>query len=253
MVSEDKTAYSVPSARHAGRIILHLSQHPNGQRLVDVARELGINVSTCHNILRTLCDLGVLARDEQGKAFRIGLNLIDAISDVIARGDPLALMKPLLQSLGERTRMTAILGEVSSPTTIRILTSVVPQGSIALQVSGGEVPILSGAMGQVVAAWGGLNLEELRARFDEAPRQREQRFADFLVRVADVPAIGWAVDEGVYHRGIWGIAAPVPTNRALVDKILCLATAADTLPRQRVREVGEMLVRAARQMASGAQ
>jgi DNA-binding IclR family transcriptional regulator len=249
MPAEPSPAYSVPSARNAARIILLLSRRDGGMRMSEVARELGLNVSTCHNILRSLCDEGVLALDPASKSYRIGLGLISAVGGVIARGDPIGLIRPILQALGDRHRMTAIFSEVVGRSSLRMLASAVPPGSITLHAQVGmSAPLLAGAMGRVVAALGGLGPETLKARFDETPREREVAYQDFLADIARVRAQGWAVDEGTYQRGIWGIATAVPAPGGRVDQLICLASAAETIPEDRVRTIAEDLMATARRI-----
>jgi DNA-binding IclR family transcriptional regulator len=236
-------SYRVPAAVNVARIILLLSKHGDGMRMVAIAQALGMNVSTCHNVLRTLRDEGLLAFDDSRKTYRVGLALLAAVNNVIARGDKVSLVRPILQRLSEQLRMTAILGEPLERKAIRLLMSTAPASGLSVHPPGMEaVPILSGSMGRVAAAWMAMDDSEMRVLFDEAPHEPELTFEDFAAQVRAVRSRGWATDEGTWQKGIWGISAPVFSPSGALDQILCLACAVDRLEPERVEEVAAALL-----------
>lgn len=244
--------YTVASARNAARILLSVSEKPEGMRMVDVAKALKMNVSTCHNILRTLKDVGFVWYDERLKTYKVGLGLINTISTVIGRGDQLSLIRPMLQSLSEQLRMTAILGELVDRREIRLLMSTAPAAGLSLHPPGMEViPILSGSMGRVAAAFTRMEDSEMRERFQEASHEPGLSFDIFLDEVRQTAERGWAVDDGTWQQGIWGIAAPILSETGKPDKIVCLATTVDRMAPDRVEAVAAELLLTAQAISHG--
>lgn len=244
--------YTVASARNAARVIFAISEKEEGKRMVDVAKELRMNVSTCHNILRTLRDVGFVWYDERLKTYKVGLGLINTVATVIGRGDQLSLIRPMLQDLSERLRMTAILGELVDRREIRLLLSTAPAAGLSLHPPGMEViPILSGSMGRVAAAYAGLGEAEMRNRFDEAVHEPGLTIDGFLAEVRQTAERGWAIDDGTWQQGIWGISAPLLSSTGKLDKIICLATAVDRIAADRIEAVAGELQLTAQAISQG--
>jgi DNA-binding IclR family transcriptional regulator len=241
--------YVVPSARNAARIVRRLAQAPDGLRLVEIARELGINTSTCLNILRTLVDEGFVDLASSGRSYRLGLGLLGLMSEVLERGDAQRLVRPLLERLAARYGMTAILWRRDADG-LEVLLSASPPGVIGLSApEGARTPLLAGSVGRVIAAFGGLPVDELRRRFAEVDWQAPLSFEDYMAQVDETQEQGWAVDRGELQRNIVGLAAPVLTA-APVQRVLCLAAAASELPKG--DEIGEVLARVGRALGRGA-
>ena len=109
--------------------------------------------------------------------------------------------------------MTIISVDVSGLKSNQLLSRTYPTNSLGLNVSDLEnVPLLSGSMGRVVAAWG-VPEDVLKARFQESGHQTFLSCKDFMEDVAKARPFGWAVDNGTWQRGIWGMSAPVPILR----------------------------------------
>ena len=248
-----KNSYSVPAAARVARIIKLLSHEPMAHRMVDIARMLEMNVSTCHNILRTLRDEGLVSYDSTRKVYGIGLPVIVSFRKLIDAGFGIYPIVPVMQDVSERLSMTAILGESTNGRDIRILTSTYPSSLMSLSMSEFDtVPILSGSMGLVVAAWGGLSDDVLRDLFQKSSHESFFSFEDFLHAANATRLRGWAVDDGTWQRGIWGISAPVPNAANKVEQILCLTCAAGAVTPEKEAEIARTLLETARRIAQGA-
>lgn len=252
-MAEKSDGYQVPAAIRVARIIKLLARETRGHRMVEIARKLDMNRSTCHNTLRTLRDEGVVHYDKQLKLYGIGLPLITSLDRLSQVDWGLYPVLSKLQELSNRLSMTIILGDASGLKSIRLLSRTYPKNSMALNVSDFEsVPLLSGSMGRVVAAWGGLPEHVLKAAFEESGHESFLSFADFMEDTARAKACGWAIDDGTWQRGIWGMAAPIPDAGGKVEHILCLTCASGAVPPDRLAEIGRALIQTANHIADRA-
>lgn len=248
----ERASYSVPAAARAAKIVKLLSKEPLGLRMVDVARIIEINISTCHNILRTLCDEGILYYDNRRKNYLIGYSMIYSIGRMFNEGLGVAPVMKIMQDLSDRTSMTAVLADAINLKRIRMLSSTHPTGMMSLMMTEFEtVPILSGSMGRVVAAWEDIPRETLHELFVQSAHEGDFSFDEFMQDVDAAKTHGWAIDNGTWQRGIWGIAAPVPNPANQVEQILCLICAAGAIAPDKVPEIGQALVQTAHQIGAG--
>jgi DNA-binding IclR family transcriptional regulator len=183
-----------------------------------------------------------------GRSYRLGLGLLGLMSEVLERGDAQRLVRPLLERLAARYGMTAILWRRDAEG-LEVLLSASPPGVIGLSVpEGARMPLLAGSMGRVIAAFGGLSVDELRRRFAEVAWQMPPSFEAYMAQVDETQEQGWAVDRAELHRNIVALAAPVLTA-APVQRVLCLVAAASDLSNG--DEIGEVLARAGRALGKG--
>lgn len=248
----EKRSYSVPAAAKTARIVQLLANEPAGQRMTDIAAILSLNISTCHNILRTLRDEGLLYYNMHSKLYCLSFSILMALGRNLRQG---AAMYPLIRianDLSNAAKMTLIVGDASDQRGIKIVYGSEPDGILSIgSTSFDRVPLLAGSLGRVVAAWGGLPEETLRHSFALSQHENCRDFESFMADVEAARATGVAIDNGTWQRGIWGIAAPIPTRIGKVEHILCLSCAVSSLRHEQIPELSRMLLRAARQIADG--
>lgn len=71
------TGASSPAVFTAFRLLDLLIQRPGGARLSDLARDLGLPKSSALRILATMCQIGVVRRDESTGSYQTGIRLLD--------------------------------------------------------------------------------------------------------------------------------------------------------------------------------
>lgn len=174
------------------------------------ARDLALNPSTCYNLLRTLVHEGLVEFDEAAKTYTIGLGAAELARGALERSSIVRLMQPQLQRLAARHSVTVvawqrIAGErlvlvhvAESPATVRIQMSV-----------GARLPMLAGASGRCVAAFGGMTREQVRRRFGALRWDRAPSFARYWASVLEARERGHAIDDGHFARGVTVFAVPV--------------------------------------------
>ena len=103
----DSERYVIPNLRNACRILKLLGRQPDGLKAAELARALGIPVTTTLRIMATL-HLEGLARKSDGR-FGLGPVLIQLGTAALDGVELRTLAQPLLQKLSAATDETALL------------------------------------------------------------------------------------------------------------------------------------------------
>jgi DNA-binding IclR family transcriptional regulator len=210
------TKGEVPSVAAAIRILRHLAQAGTPVGVTPLARTLGLNTSTCFNILRTLAGGELVRFDAEAKTYALDYGVVDLARAAFAQGAELGHILPMMRQLALRHGVTVTLWRPAGPD--RMVLTQVAESDQVMRIRmgvGQRLPLLIGAMGRVAGAFGGMDEGELRRRFEALRWQRPLPFAEFMGQVAETRARGWALDEGQYVLGVTTLSAPVAAPGAL--------------------------------------
>lgn len=202
----------VGSVVSALAILRHLaSSEPLGVNAL--ARALGLNPSSCFNILKTLVDEGFVDFDLDTKTYRLGAAPGRLFGAQSATASWMRWMRDALGQLAQDFSITCGLWEVRGD---RLVLVEIAESSGATRIHmtlGQRLPRHIGAMGRCLAARDGLTLEAVseiipRLRWQSQPAP-ERFFEDMRLAARR----GWSVDEGNYFRGVTTVAAPLGVGR----------------------------------------
>jgi DNA-binding IclR family transcriptional regulator len=187
-----------------------------------IARHLGINGSTCFNIMRTLAYEGMIEFDAQSKAYRIGLELGKLASNAIQQGERLTAARPHLHAFAEKFSVTLALWRRTGED--RMVLAIAEHSSTALSIAmreGRRLPVLLGATGRVVATRLGLTKAEVHNQFKTLRWARPLSFETFWSEAKHAAEVGWGTDRGNFAAGIQTVAAPVydPSGRVALSLV----------------------------------
>jgi DNA-binding IclR family transcriptional regulator len=237
------TAVIVKPVSNAIRILRHLSQAGTSERSVDIARQLGINPSTCFNILRTLLQEDVVDFNPMSKRYSAGLGLARLVEQLVTQGQRVQLAKPLLQNLAARQRVTITLWRRIGPDRIVIVSSAASPADVRIDMAEGQrLPMLMGASGRLFATQVDLNDADVRAGFDNIRWSRPLAFEDYLEEVRLATERGWATDDGHFSVGIMAIAAPVYSPSGSIEFTVSAVMFRGQRDDAGIAELGEALV-----------
>lgn len=203
----------------AGIVIEHLCQTLRRERMTSIARTLDLPPSSCFNILKTLVHEGILDFDARSKTYGISYGLVAMAKAYMSPGGSLRVIEPLLGDLARRWRVTLVIWRRSGKN--MVVVSYFDHGS-AVRVHiepGSRFPLLGGAMGRVIAAYGGLTPRELLQHFSRVKWEKSMDFDQFVSDIEDTREKGWALDDGLFSSGISTISVPIG-NDAPVDAVL---------------------------------
>ncbi|MDQ7028258.1 MAG: IclR family transcriptional regulator [Ardenticatenia bacterium] len=215
----------VPAVERAARILLAFESGDVEYGVTELSRLLQINKSTAYAILNTLVHFGFLERNEVTKKYRLGPALLQLGHLVQSRTDLREVARPLLRTLAEEFRQTAILGQFTVEHDILTVDAVVPEGTLSISTSvGRRLPHSAGAFGKVFHA--ALPLKELDALL---AHQGLRRFTNHTIvdvaaykrELVKVRTLGYALDQEEYLEGVCAVAAPIVDRDGHVIASLC--------------------------------
>jgi DNA-binding IclR family transcriptional regulator len=205
-----------PAVVRALGILKTLGEAKEPQGVSALSRALGIGKSSVHAIARALLVSGAI-EDAGGRKYRLG-PLVEELARRKRDGRSLAEMcQPCLAELAGQVGQTCIFGTVEKER-FRIVCAVEGWGAFQVKaVAGGSIPLLAGASGKVVLAWGGVPIPETLPRFTEDSAVDVTALGEELKRVRREAL---ALDRGEYLQGVYAAAAPVLDRDRLLGVIL---------------------------------
>lgn len=195
---------------NAVRILRYLSQTGAPETVTNTANALGINTSTCFNIMRTLAAEGVVSFNERSKSYSIGLGIVQLAQSALTEGGKIEIVRPLLLRIAEDHSVTMTLWRISGSDRNVLISGAQNTSTFQVQMQVGQrVPMYIGAFGRVLAYHHKLGQRELMAHFSALRWGNPPSFAEYWADVEKVATRGWAVDDGNFARGVTSVAVPV--------------------------------------------
>ena len=243
-MSPPDPAGRLSSVRNAARVLKAYSRADRELGVSQLARRLGLGVSTVHRLLVTLTDEGLLERGERG-TYRLGLQMYELGVTVFPNRDLHEAALPVLASLREATGESVQMGVLDQLDVVYVERLEGPRTVRIFHRAGHRLPAHTTSTGKVLLAH--LPAEILQARLVDWQPARltphtitDQRvLLDQLGRVAER---GWAQNVEESALGAVSVGAPVRDDTGAVIAAISVvgptAGARHTLPRHRAAVIG---------------
>jgi len=203
-----------PAISRAAAVLRLLGKSEGPLGLNPIARELGINPSTCLYILRALVAEELVGFDPETKRYSLEAGVLTLARQWLRRDRFADLAQPVLDRLAQGFGATMLGVQIIGLEHI-VTVAAAQAGAFQLSVQvGSRYPALLSATGRCIAAFGKYDEADLRARFDKLRWEEPPTFEDWLEQVARTREQGFGVDEGNYISGVTVLAAPVWKNRS---------------------------------------
>ncbi|TDV72829.1 IclR family transcriptional regulator [Pseudomonas sp. LP_7_YM] len=219
-----------------------------GERVTQLARQIGLSQPTTHRLLRSLMDEGMVEQDVRSKRYRLSLEFFALAAKAGQTGNLRDVVRPSLlrlsASLGDslfllaRSGFDAVcLDRSEGPYPIRTFTGDIG-GRVALGVGQGSLAILAFLPEEERDTVIRYNLPRLRDfhLYDEVMLRSE---------VDNVRRLGYASRNTGVLEGMAGLAVPILDREGRAVAALSVATISDRLNAERMPTVVEMLKREA--------
>lgn len=207
--SSEKMVIVKPAA-NAIRILKFLVEAGGPTRSVTISRSLGLNASTCFNILRTLVLEDVVEFDPVVKTYSVGVGLTTLVGNLLTEGQRVAAATPQMRDIAVRYNVTVTLWKRLGPDKIVLVKSVPSPANVRIEMAEGQrLPVLMAATGRVMAPHLGWSRKELKAAFKALRWQTPLTFEEYWEQVEFADKQGWASDYGFFTKGVQTLAAPV--------------------------------------------
>lgn len=196
---------------NAIKILRYLSVIRAPSTVTLIARELKINPSTCFNILRTLVWNGVIDFDPNTKSYKTGLGAIDLANRALLNSaDGAEQKQALLEKIAETYGVTAMVWRRIGEDRMMLVSIADSNAAVRIHLRQGQrFPLLIGASGRVMAAFGGIEEAEIRRRFPGLKWNRPVTVEDYLKQIEKTRKTGWAIDDGNFVAGMVTVAVPI--------------------------------------------
>lgn len=254
MGGSDEGKGQVPAVDRTVRILTLLAgRRDGGLGVSDISRRLGLNKSTAHAILLTLCEHGLLERDPGTLRYRPGTGLHALAGSLRREPSITVLARPALDSLLDEFDETVFLAVLQDGHITLLDKAESPLEMSITSPLGHRLPRSAGALGKVFHAF--MTVEELRLLLRSKPLRRftggtiVNRKA-YLEELHRVRAAGIAYDDEEYMEGVRAAAVPVFDERGVVVAALCVVGPSARLGRDRLRSVGEQARELARSIST---
>lgn len=230
--------YVIPNLRNACRVLKLLRGHPGGLKASDLARMLGIPVTTTMRITATLQIEG-LVRKNDGR-FGLGPALIHLGNAALAGTDVRKVALPLLQKLTLETGETSHLAVPCNERSLVIAVQDSPHPLRAVSPAGFLTDLHSSSTGKIFLA------HVFRGQFpqfhaNEAPYRHTAhtltKRSDLEREIEAILKRGYSVDNEECHIGVRCVAAPIFSSDGHVVAALGITAAAVRLAEKRIPEV----------------
>lgn len=236
----------VGSVVQALSVMRYVAKEGKPLRITTIARVLGINPSTCFNILKTLVAEGFLERDEETKKYTLGAAPLDLARSVIEENGAFPFLRPDMQKIADAFSVTTTLWRMTrSERWVLIgLTESLALARIHMTI-GQRLPLYGGAMGRCLAARSPLLQTELISRFRGVRWHQPPSVEEFLDQVKAAHANGWALDENQFNQFFSSIAAPIIDESDRIRYCVTQTMFAGQHTPVEIRELGEATLRLA--------
>lgn len=201
----------VGAVGNAVSILRSLAQASEPSGVAAIARDAGVSVSSCFNILRTLASERLVVFDAETKAYRIGLGMLEFSVPLLGvrQAD---LIRPELERLAGECNCLICLWQLTEKDRIVLVDRVSTARTVRVDMSyGSRLPAFVGAVGRCYAAHKNLRRAELAKRFAKLQWQDPPSFDDYAADVEQAQRNGFAFDFGRLFIGL-EIAASLVTD-----------------------------------------
>lgn len=243
---------SVSSIVQAISILRHLGNEGRAQGVTAIAKALGISPSSCFNILRTLVAEGMLEFHPADKSYAIGIGVVELAHRALAQSKLFSFLRHKLELLADEFQMTVALRRVSPGERLIVIATAECNADTQIHIRiGHRVPLLAGAGGRCVAAFGSFSEEQIRERIERLRWHAAPSFRVYMQDVEQVRRDGWALDEGQFKAGVTTIAAPVFNENGNVSYCITGTMFAGQHSDTTLRHIGKAVRETATQVSRG--
>lgn len=175
----------------------------------EIAEKLNLSRSTTHHIVKTLCNEGVLMRDNSRK-YRLGWKLLDWNNNVMFQHDIYSKALPLVQGLTEQFRGTAHIGMYDKGDVVFVLRISSREADDVSTFLGDRRSAYSTSTGKVLLAFNRSYLQETISR--GLSRQGPNTIIEIneLKReLENVRKKGYSISNNENDTSTYAIAAPI--------------------------------------------
>ena len=243
-MTSKKPKYDVPSLKTGFQILEHLSYHPRGRVLTEIADALGCPVSSTYRIAMALEDMGLVERDPETKQIRITTKLLLIGQRALTETNLVEHALDIMRELRDRVVDTVLIG-VREGTEVIVLDQTMGIRMFCFSSKlGNRVGVHCSAPGKAILAF--LPEGEREAVIGDIAfvRYNERTLAtkdDLRRELAAIAETGYAFDNSEQFEGVYCIGAPVFDRSGYPVSSIWVTGLMMDLDRKRIPEIGALV------------
>ncbi len=207
-MAEKNTVYTVQTVDKALELLEAVAEAEHSVSLPSLAAKTGLSRNKAFRILATLCEKGLVERDVDTGAYRVGVNSVPLAQKLLQSSSIVALAHPVLEELARR-HDEAVYMTVIKDDEVLFLNMVDCERQVkAAPFVGRKFPFFTNAAGKVMKA---LDSRDLLERLCKK-RGRSAGVPDLAALETELQQIrstGVAVDDGGLGEGISSVAVAI--------------------------------------------
>jgi len=236
----------VPAVNKALAIVRYLNRGASsGVALNEIANNLAITKSHCHNILKTLMSEGWLTYDGERRSYTLAHGLLSDISHLLTRHSPSLLIHDELVRLSLATRLACVLTRVEKDGSFVAIDKAEEAAELIVSAPiGHRFPPDAPAQMRVRLAW----MPE-EARRQELARWRPKAYTettlikkrDVLKEIKETRRRGYSISRAEFSPGVMTLAVPIFDTFGDVQMVLQTPGMVDIVSRNEGKIAAELL------------
>lgn len=232
----DTSTEGLKSLRKAIRILECFSLQEPRLPLTDIARKVGLPLSTAHRILTTLRTVGIVEQEGDRDLYRLGLKLLELGSMVLANMEVHREALPCIEELVRETGETVHLGVFDGSQVVSIEKMDSPHGLASNITIGKGAPAYCTGVGKALLAHQPDSAVEYVCRLGLAKHTRQTITDPERLRreLAQIRAQGYAVDNMEHQPDVRCVAVPIRDHSGRVVASLSVSGPATRIPKDRI-------------------
>jgi len=239
----------VPAVLNAISILHHLQD--NGNRpltMTEFSRELGLNGSTCFNLLRTLADHRLLSYDPDTRRYSLGLALVELAAIVDNHGKLVEIAQAHADRVAHDLGQVCLIFRKATDGSFLVVGKA--EGTANLRVTanvGDRFPANGAVLAKAHYAWCSEEQVSRMLARDGLPARSNRsitNYTDFKRELTKVRARGYSTSLSEYLPGHNAVGAAVVTPDGTPSLLLVVTGFAALIPPEKMPFVGARLVQA---------
>ena len=199
----------IGSVKKACNIIGCFSNEDPALGIGEIANKLGMNPSTTHHLVSTLCNEGVLMKDHK-KRYRLGWRLLEWNNHVMFQQDIYDKAIPLVKELIHRFQGTVHIAMFDKGTVVFVLRVSSQDATPIHTYIGSRKPAYATSSGKVLLAY---NRAYLQETVDRGLSSESSNTITDIDKLKDELKVirknGYSISDNENSDGMYGVAAPI--------------------------------------------
>ena len=236
----------VPALGKAVALLEALARESN-LSFTGIQDRLGMPKSSTHNLIATMCELGLIKQKSLG-VYSIGTKLLELASITNENIDLQRDAMPLLREFAQQVRLTCHLGILEQTEAVYLARVEGPRDIVVKSHVGQRFPVNCSALGKCLVAWlhpKALDITISNLVFKRRMPKTVMNANDFRLQLADVRRRGWALDDEEQAPNCRCIAAPIRDRDGTVVAAISAVGTLEQVDDSRIEILSEHIIKAA--------